>query len=88
MMASRWGFKVIVVAVLDAGADIDTLSSVGPGRTALMYAAGSGHDEIVNLLLKAQADPSIKDGHGRTASDLAKHWGRTETAQLFDVAAQ
>jgi ankyrin repeat protein len=88
MMAARWGYKGIVKALVAAGAEVDSLSSTGPGRTALMYAAICGHDSIVDLLLKADADPSIKDRDGRTASKLAKHWGRDETARMLLAAEE
>jgi len=88
MMAARWGYQEIVAAVLDAGAEVDLMSSIGPGRTALMYAAIAGRDEIVAVLLSAAADPTITDGHGRTAAALAELWGKTATAELLRAAEQ
>jgi len=83
MMAARWGFTDIVAALLDAGAEVDMISTLGAGRTALMYAAIRGHDEIATLLLAAEADPSIEDGQGFTAAELAKRWGRPHMARLI-----
>jgi len=88
MMAARWGFKDVVVALLDAGAEVNTLSTMGQGRTALMYAAIADENEIVKILLRAKADTFIKDGHGHTASDLAKRWDNPEAAKLIDAAVQ
>jgi hypothetical protein len=49
------------------------LDSTDPdGRTALMAAAGKGHAEIVEMLLKAGANVSITGDGGETASSLAQ----------------
>jgi ankyrin repeat protein len=40
------------------------------GQTALMRATVNGFTESVGLLLKAGADPLVKDNHGRIASQL------------------
>ena len=42
------------------------------GCTALHYAAYSGRVDIVAELMRAGADVEIKDGEGRTASEIAK----------------
>ncbi len=42
------------------------------GRTALITAAGRGHAEVVQMLLKAGADPTLKCNHGKTAADHAR----------------
>ncbi len=41
------------------------------GRTALMTAAERGHGDIVKALLKAGADPALKDRDSKTAHQLA-----------------
>ena len=41
------------------------------GRTALMIAAERGHGDIVEALLKAGSDPSLKDRDGKIAHELA-----------------
>ena len=41
------------------------------GRTALMIAAERGHRNIVEALLKAGSDPSLKDRDGKIARQLA-----------------
>lgn len=40
------------------------------GQTALHYAASCGHAEVVELLLKANADRTIKDADGLTAAQV------------------
>jgi hypothetical protein len=41
----------------------------GGGDTALMYAADNGSQDIVDLLMKAGANPHLKDSWGETATD-------------------
>lgn len=54
-----------ITSLLLAGADpnVSTRGNVTP----LIYAAGGGHTEIVNVLLKYHADPRLKDAEGGTA---------------------
>ena len=40
-----------VVSLLDAGANVNTRNEIG--KTALMYAAEEGHNEVVELLIPA-----------------------------------
>ena len=42
------------------------------GSTALIFAAGDGHDSCVNLLLKAGADVNIVAGNSYTYTALSK----------------
>lgn len=58
----------VVSYLLDAGAHIDDRDD--RGRTALMTAAEGNHAEIVQLLLKHGADPSLRDKAGKRAADL------------------
>lgn len=44
------------------------------GRTALMYAAESNTDKIVNLLIDSGADVTIRDNDGNKAVDYALGW--------------
>lgn len=57
--------------LLDYGADVDAR---GPfHETALMRAAEHAELEVVELLLRAGADPTLADGSGRTAAYYARH---------------
>jgi ankyrin repeat protein len=58
----------LISYLLDAGAHVDDRDD--RGRTALMIAAEAGRAEIVELLLKRGADPSLKDKAGHRAADL------------------
>lgn len=47
------------------------------GKTALIFAAGRGHVEVVNMLISAGADVNIRDNKGNTALHRAvmkHHW--------------
>jgi ankyrin repeat protein len=58
----------LIAYLLDAGAHVDDRDD--RGRTALMIAAEAGRAEIVELLLKRGADPSLRDKAGHRAADL------------------
>ena len=53
------------------------------GNTALIYAAGGGHVEVVRLLVSAGADASVRNGAGTTALDRASAQGRGDIATLL-----
>lgn len=59
--------------LLEHGAEPNTVDN--EGATALMNAAWFGAELSVKALVKAGADPSIKDQKGRTARDLAEQRG-------------
>lgn len=56
--------------LIQAGADIDHQNSAS-GATALIFAASSGREKVVEQLLAAGADPSLKTHDDFTALDLA-----------------
>jgi cytohesin len=55
--------------LLAAGIDVNARTKTGD--TALMTAASP---EVVAILLKASADPLVKNGNGRTALDISARW--------------
>ncbi len=57
-------------ALINAGVDIDHQNSAS-GATALIFAASSGREKVVEQLLAAGADPSLKTHDDFTALDLA-----------------
>jgi len=63
--ASRRGYEEIALALIDAGADVNSQDSYGV--SALMYAAISGSVEIMEKLIEDGADVNTKDQDGRTA---------------------
>ena len=67
----------VAVALLDKGAKIDEKDI--HGLTALMYAAKTGHRQMVAMLLNRGAHANEKDNAGQTAADASqqKKWQRT-----------
>jgi ankyrin repeat protein len=57
-------------ALIHAGIDINHQNSAS-GATALMFAASSGRENVVEQLLAANADPDLKSHDDFTALDLA-----------------
>lgn len=53
------------------------------GHTALTFAASRGWSEVVRLLLRHGADPTIPRRDGKTALDLAQEQGHAKTAALL-----
>ncbi len=68
--AAYAGKLPLVTLFLKAGAPVNYSSSV-TGATALIEAARKGHLEVVQALLAAGANPTIKDINGKEASDYA-----------------
>lgn len=59
-----------VDALIQAGVEINHQNSAS-GATALIFAASSGREKIVEQLLVANADPTLKTHDDFTALDLA-----------------
>ena len=69
-------------ALLDAGADVDGVTS--EGVTPLMCAAAFGEMESVRLLLARGADPNRRDDKSFSAADCASEKGNDEIAAFLD----
>jgi ankyrin repeat protein len=54
------------------------------GMTALMQAASFGRDEVVSVLLKHGANPSLRDWQSRTAADHARSGGHVDIAATLE----
>lgn len=67
-----------IVALIDAGVDINTVDA--RGRTALMVASEYGVINSVRVLLKRGAKTEIKDSNGETAYQIA------EEHYFYDIA--
>ena len=63
--ASRDGFREVVHALLDAGADVNQVSA-GERNSPLLIAAINGHFDLMLELLERGADPGLADLSGAT----------------------
>ena len=66
------------------GAALDVRQPRDFDMTALMMAAAEGESRVVQALLAAGADKSLKDRDGHTAHDYAAYRKHPETAQLLN----
>jgi ankyrin repeat protein len=65
--------------LLEHGAAVNTRQ--GGGFTPLMEAAFNGQSEMVELLVRHGADPSMKDDDGKSAADHARAQGHSALAE-------
>ncbi len=63
-----------VIRLLELGAEVNTQTTF-VNTTPLMHAAGNGHEQIVELLLAHNADPSLEDRKGWTAATMLQMLG-------------
>ena len=71
--AARSGDIGSVIALLDAGADIDAATK--EEGSALVIAAAAGHEKLALTLLERGANPDIADAYGITPLHFALHKG-------------
>ena len=77
-----------VRALLSRGDQVAVDATDALGWTALMYAADAGHDAIVERLLEAGGDFSLKNAAEVTPLHLAAQRGRTQVVQrLLEAGA-
>src|SRR4051812_24083337 len=69
LQASRAGHAEAVKSLL-AGGRADANGRDERGNTPLIEAARDGHDDVVQALLVARADPNAKNDEGQTALSL------------------
>ena len=72
----------VVSWLLERGAELDARSP--NGTTALMMAAGYGHERSAELLLAKQANVEARNERGLTAADFARRAGREALAKRLD----
>jgi ankyrin repeat protein/TonB-like protein len=70
-----------VTALLANGADANERTS--GGQTPLILATIFGHTHLIPLLLRAGADPQLRDNLGLNALDWAQRRGATDAVTLF-----
>ncbi|KAI5475650.1 hypothetical protein MNV49_001067 [Pseudohyphozyma bogoriensis] len=78
-----------LAALLETAEERSKIDAVdGYGYTPLHLAADRGHLKVVEVLVKAGADTSIKEEEGMTALELAEEAGHVEIATLLRGAAK
>ncbi|KAH6685913.1 ankyrin [Plectosphaerella plurivora] len=75
----------LMAFMLQHGADI-TYQRPGDGVTPLMIAASQGNSAIAETLLKAGADPSVRNKEGKTALDRARAAGHSNLVAILEGA--
>ena len=85
MIAARTGNVGLVEALLGAGAQVNAITGE-TASTALMWAVGEPHRDIVEVLLAAGADPRMSTIKGFTPLMYATRNGDIETAQSLIAA--
>jgi hypothetical protein len=74
--------KDAVKTLIEAGADVNVKSK--DGQTPLIIVVGAGDEEIVEMLVKAGADPDIEDTLGVSARMYANIFKNNKIQSLFD----
>ena len=82
-MHSSGPFAATVELLLESGAGADAADS-REGWTALMFASGEGHAEVVKFLLSRGVDPAPRDRWGGTPRDDAVREGRSEVLAILE----
>ncbi len=80
MAAAGGGYADVVSSMLEKGVDVNVEDR--QGYTALTYAAGEGHTEIVKLLVRAGSRSNVNKSFGRALA-VAVGRGHTEIAGLL-----
>jgi hypothetical protein len=79
--AVQSGDEQVVSALLANGADVN--ETTGGGQTALILAVIFGHTNLIKLLMKAGADPLLRDNLGLNAIEWAQRRGLTEALAIL-----
>ncbi|HSE19953.1 MAG TPA: ankyrin repeat domain-containing protein [Pyrinomonadaceae bacterium] len=79
--AVQSGDEQAVSALLANGADVN--ETTGGGQTALILAVIFGHTNLVRLLMKAGADPQLRDNLGLNAIEWAQRRGLSEAVAIL-----
>ena len=79
--AVQSGDEQAVSAILANGADVN--GTTGGGQTALILAVIFGHTNLVKLLMRAGADPQLRDNLGLNAIEWAQRRGLNEAVAIL-----
>lgn len=81
------GRTPLMLATLSCGARLDPVKYAN-GRTLLMLAALHGREAVVRNLLSVGADPTLHDGAGLTALQVAESQGNDKIAKMLRAYLQ
>jgi len=84
LYASSWGWKEIVVWLLDKGARVNLRDQ--DNRLALHWAAGMGWKDVVPVLVAHNSDLWVRDKDKRTPRELATFKGKDDVAVMLQDA--
>lgn len=85
LFVAMWQDIGMVEALLEEGANPNIVN--GDGKTPLLIATRHGHDDLVELLLSAKADPNVRDGNdGNTALHIIAYWRRFDQWRYENIA--
>jgi uncharacterized protein len=83
--AAYWGHDKVVERLIVAGADVNAIGS-DDDWTPLMKCLAFNKPDVAQVLLKAGADPNIRNSDGKTALTLAVEDKKNAIAQLLREA--
>ena len=83
MSAARGGHIRVVEQLVTKGADINGHNDSG---STLMWAVGSGNEELVRYLLRSGADVRWTNALGITALDFAREQQKTNVVRLLEAS--
>jgi hypothetical protein len=75
--------KDVIKTLIAAGTDVNIKN--GDGQTALIIVVGAGDAELVEILVKAGADPDIEDSFGVSAKMYANLFKSEKIKAIFDA---
>lgn len=68
--AAKYGHTECTELLLGLGGDVNGVDE--EGNTPLLAAAGRGHQELISALLRAGADPTVKNSNNESCVDIAR----------------